>query len=363
MKILKRTGRQKSWSKVNQVKYRKESELQNLLYGDPRIIPVSEISEERKEIKVPIKEFGLPGSGSSDIIGMDESGNIYIIETKLAVNPEIKRKVIGQILEYAAFLWKMSFQNFDIRIQGREKKSLIGLMREQVDSPDWSEENFRQNIEVNLLEGNFTLIIVVDEINDDLRRILEFINSKSFTGPQIYALEARYYSDEDGVELIIPTLYGTSIKDKEVREDNRITRKWDEPSFFAEIEKNLSKIEVKIIKKILDFFTEVGKVDFGSGAKTGSFGVANNSRFIWYVDTNGRCTLPIGWLINYPKISKKQLEPLVKIVKKLSDNFDDSRDWASYYPNFMVKKLSDSILWAEFTRATKTFIKNADFTE
>jgi len=60
------------------------------------------LGDERKPIRVWVREAHLPGSGLTDLIGLDEDGNISIIETKLASSQEIKRKVIGQILEYAA---------------------------------------------------------------------------------------------------------------------------------------------------------------------------------------------------------------------------------------------------------------------
>ena len=66
---------------------------------------------------------------------------------------------------------------------------------------NFSEEEFRGEVSNNLYEGDFSLVIVVDEIDDSLRRILEFVNSKSFSGPQIYAFVARYYQDEGEKEV------------------------------------------------------------------------------------------------------------------------------------------------------------------
>jgi hypothetical protein len=63
--------------------------------------------------RVFVHETGLPGSGSTDLLGVDSDGNVYIVECKLASNSEIRRKVIGQVLEYAAFLWNMPYEDFD----------------------------------------------------------------------------------------------------------------------------------------------------------------------------------------------------------------------------------------------------------
>jgi hypothetical protein len=41
------------------------------------------------------REAGLPGSGFTDLVGVDVQGNVLIVETKLVRSGEIHRKVIG----------------------------------------------------------------------------------------------------------------------------------------------------------------------------------------------------------------------------------------------------------------------------
>jgi hypothetical protein len=106
MKIMIKARGNDKWQKVDERTFGKEAELQELLSSNPDLIPVEMLGDERKPIRVWLREASLPGSGHTDLIGVDEDGNISIIEAKLASNQEIKRKVIGQILEYAAYLWK-----------------------------------------------------------------------------------------------------------------------------------------------------------------------------------------------------------------------------------------------------------------
>jgi urease gamma subunit len=89
-----------------------------------------------------------------------------IIETKLARNGEIRRKVIGQVLEYAAHLWGMSFEEFDDFFLKREGKSLLDLLSEK--SSVIEKDKVRQTVEENLASGKFQLIIAVDRINPEL---------------------------------------------------------------------------------------------------------------------------------------------------------------------------------------------------
>ena len=102
MRILIRDNETKEWKFAESVRAKAEAELQKLLAESPSLIPVSEIREGVSPLVFAICEFGLPGSGNTDILAFSADGDISIIECKLATNPESKRKVMGQILEYAA---------------------------------------------------------------------------------------------------------------------------------------------------------------------------------------------------------------------------------------------------------------------
>lgn len=171
MKIMVRAAAADKWQKVEEKPFGKEAELQMLLATNPDLIPVQLLGDDRGPIRVFISQAGLPRSGQTDLIGIDEDGNIAIIEAKLASNQEIKRKVIGQILEYAAYLWQKPYEDFDAVVQTKRGKSLVQLMQEvEKEEEDWSAEEFRKAVTTNLREGRFALFIVVDEINEELRR-------------------------------------------------------------------------------------------------------------------------------------------------------------------------------------------------
>ena len=117
MKILVRGNKTRRWELTEPVATKAETELQHLLIESPSLIPISDIREDISPLVIAVDEFGLPGSGNTDLLAFTADGDIAIIECKLATNPDSKRKVIGQILEYASFLWGMSYQEVDGRIQ------------------------------------------------------------------------------------------------------------------------------------------------------------------------------------------------------------------------------------------------------
>ena len=81
-----------------------EDALQTLLENYPAIIPGSQISpsaEEPPRFALLRREMPV-GAWSLDHLYVDQFGVLTLVETKLIQNPESRRDVIGQIVEYAA---------------------------------------------------------------------------------------------------------------------------------------------------------------------------------------------------------------------------------------------------------------------
>ena len=306
MKILVKDGDSKKWNLAEPITAKLESELQHLLLDSPSVIPVDEIRESTSPLMVAVGEFGLPGSGSTDALAFTSDGDVAIIECKLASNPESKRKVIGQILEYAAYLWGMSYEQVDEGVKKRRGKPLSELMKVAVAS-EWDEPSFQDGISETLRNGAFILIVVVDELNDELRRIIRYVNECSTSGYSLHALEVRRFRNK-GVDMLVPHLYGASIK----RSSAAINKRWTESSFFERIE----SLEKKVSATARDIFDwsrdKADRVLFGAGRETGSFSfhyLKNGSTVsVFSVYTNGELMLSYGWLL--PRLGLELLKEL-----------------------------------------------------
>ena len=348
MRILIRNKPDKEWKLAESMKVRAESELQKLLVESPSLININEIREGISPIVLAISEFGLPGSGYSDIIAFTPEGNIAVIECKLANNQEIKRKVIGQILEYAAYLWKMSYDDFDDRIHKLRGKSLADLMNDSIEG-DWDEENFRNTITESLRNGSFILIIVVDEINDELKRIIRYINECSESAFSLHALEmSRFHVDK--TEVLVPHLYGLSTKPPAGEQ----RKQWTEEEFFSVLERNKPKI-FPMIKDIYDWSDgEADRIWFGTGKELGSFTFHymrdSETISIFSIHTNGRITLNYGSLSQ--KISSQTMEEFhrrIQEIPPLNTVPDDFSKWPSVkiekFTSEDMEKIKYTILW------------------
>ncbi len=136
----------------------------------------------------------MPSTGSADVVAVDAAGQITIVECKLEKNPEIRRRVIGQVFAYAGWLWQLPYEEFEKRIAkgGAELRELVD------DESGW--QTFRSTVSENLEAGRFQLIIAVDRIDKRLRRTIEFLCRHMRPEVGLSALELRV--GENGLEIV-----------------------------------------------------------------------------------------------------------------------------------------------------------------
>jgi len=268
MKILIRNQKSKGWQVVESATYGAEAELQDLLASSPSLVPVNEIREEASPLVVAIREFGLPGSGNTDVLSFSADGDIAIVECKLAANPESKRKIIGQILEYGAYLWDMTYEEVDQRVYRLRGKSLADLVAESVGDSEWDEENFRNSVKQTLESGAFILVIAVDEMNEELSRTIRFLNGCGNPAFSFNALEMRRFQSSD-TEILVPDLHGPSGPGPKPTGGRK---KWTEEQFFEAIQKKLPLEVVEVVRNLYEWSqTSADRVQFGTGTGKGSF--------------------------------------------------------------------------------------------
>jgi len=268
MKILLRNSSDKCWQLVESATYTAESEMQKILFDSPDLIPIQDMREGASELVVGVREFNLH-IGYIDMLAFSANGDIAVIECKLADNPEIKRKVIGQVLEYAAALWKMRYELLEEKVKTRSGNSLVELVRETYDNPEWDEEEFRSNVEENLEEGNFILVIVVDKINDSLAQIIRFLNSCGNPKFSFAALEIRRYQS-DQTEILVPRVDGDPRHETERVTTTR--KRWDKETLFNDTKTKVSPKTYSIMEELFDWCNvHADETRFGTGVANGSF--------------------------------------------------------------------------------------------
>jgi hypothetical protein len=202
MKILLRDARNAKWQKMDPRGFDNEAQLEELLEKSPDLLP----ADDSKPI-LYFKRQVILGQNAVDLVGVDADGDITLVECKLESNREARRMVVAQILEYAAQLWGMDFEEFDRLMRSDSDLPLIGTVRQSA-TTDWSEDSFRSGVERALDRGSFRLVIAINGLTSELKRILEYVNGRG--GVHLEALELRQFSDGSS-EVLVPEIYGLDI--------------------------------------------------------------------------------------------------------------------------------------------------------
>jgi hypothetical protein len=192
--------------------YDLELVLQENIKSLPELIPIEDAIGD----PVGLLTIGMEvsaGSGAIDLLLLSSDGVVTIVETKLARNPESRREVVGQVLEYAAFVSEWGLE--DIRrianrfLDGRfdaELKDFLGA-----DAEDTSTVNeYLNGLDENLKAGRLRLIVATDRLLETVRKTITFVNRNS--NFEIYMLQVTCYEEEDGTRIYVPALHGYAQK-------------------------------------------------------------------------------------------------------------------------------------------------------
>ena len=189
-----------------------EEQLQKVVAENPSLL----CFEGDAPLALVTRELTLPDAGNLDILLVGADGLPVPVECKLARNPQSRREVVGQIVDYVSVLTSMTVDELDnavdgkldeaLRRFGRENEdNLTRLMREMSnDKEDIKDFESRwKQVGTKLRAGEARYVIVVDEVPPDLERIMRFLIQRSEL--DIRLVQISHYPDSDEHDLYVPT--------------------------------------------------------------------------------------------------------------------------------------------------------------
>ncbi len=365
------------WERAGEKELPNEVMLQDLVRDNPEILPFDDLGDDTAPLLIVGRETAL-ANGYADVIGVDENGLVTIIECKLDRNPEAKRKVIGQVLGYGAYVWGMTYEIFDSQVARAYFESaecprpdLRGLALdeamerfrgEQALGGEWSRETFREQLQANLAAGRFRLVIVVDRVNDELRRTVEYLNQCTSPEFQILCAELRYFQ-AGAVNLLVPALVGATGSPKPKPAAAVSKRKWDEAQFFAELQTRYDEATVAGVRAIFQWSRKMfDSIWWGEGAQNGSFvptlvvgDKLEAKPFVVY--TSGQVEIGFQWLKYYPPFD--EADQRMELLKQLNqvEGIKLPTDAFSRRPSFRIEMLTQPATRAGFMRVMEEMVQ------
>jgi hypothetical protein len=246
------------WREPASTGYENESALQEILYSHPALVP-GVFGEP-----VACREF-QSDIGPADVVIIDAEGSITLVECKLASNSQIRREIVGQTLDYASRLWQMSIESFEERWRKAEKSGQSPLA-----TLDDSEGRIRDAVSENLRLGRFNLVLAVDRINDDLKRIVEYLNTVTVATVGVMVVEFARVVDGD-TEILIPRTYGTELVETKAKSSGA-KHQWSLQEYLDWCDAH-DPVGAPTMRTLLDALRDNGYVISGGRAATPSLNI------------------------------------------------------------------------------------------
>jgi len=307
-----------------------EKELQNLLERNYDLLAGDQINPEeprrwlliKKEMPVPDPTSGA-ARWSIDLFFVDQTGMPTFVECKRYQDTRSRREVVGQMMEYAAnaqFYWdKDKIKNVAEKTANEREESLENLLSSLQRDDFSSVDDFFENVENSLKEGQIRLVFFLEEAPHELRSIVEFLNNQ-MERSEVLIVEARQYS-EDGVKIVVPTLFGYTEQARRIKKTVSVTStrfKWTRETLINDVEKANVPVRLSRMKDLLkwaDGNAETISLGYGTGGISGSVIFRNNAGLsVLVVYSHGGVQLP-G--------TKDKFEFLVSLNKK----YDKWLEW------------------------------------
>ena len=268
---------------LEEERFSTEEDLQRLLAEHPQLLDGEQMRPGDPRRWILITREKAIGGWALDHLIVDQDARPTLVEVKRGSNPELRRTVVGQLLEYAAHAsedWKVD----DLRrtfeesatAQGRDPVEVLDTLLQSDGEPDG--DAFWQSVATNLAARRLRLLFVADEIPDPLQRVVEFLNAQ-MPNIEVLAVEIKQFRSKV-TQTFVPRVLGRTAKASDHERGPRLNRE----TFLAQF---TAKEVRDAAERLLDVATQHGAT-FGWGQRGG-------------VSVRGRCSrwgqpISVAWL-------------------------------------------------------------------
>ncbi len=247
-----------------------EKWLQDIVHNHPECLPISDIEPLFEDVISLCTEMEME-SGFVDNVLINDRGYVTLVECKLWRNPQARREVLAQVLDYAKDLAGWNYDRFEaavLKARAETDKTLLDIMTER--TPDIDETEFIDSVNRNLKEARVLLLIIGDGIRENAEQLIDFLNSfanmrfvLAFVEMPVFKLEEtdqfiitpRILAKTTELErVVIPEKKPASVLMKE-REQQQ-SRSASESVFYERLASSIGQDDAKSVRAFVDELRE-----------------------------------------------------------------------------------------------------------
>lgn len=280
-----------------------ESELDDTIEQAPALLTSALSTPDRelsflfleKQASIDDEQGDRAGRWSADLLFLDNEGILTIVEDKLSSNHEIRRKVMGQAIEYAANIsatWTPEHIRNSLDNNHGDTNDAIS---DAFKLSEADADNYWSRVANNIRAGAIRLVFVADSLPRELKLSIEFLNQ--VTSPlEVVGVEVKQLHAGEGADMNVLVASAVGLSERKTKQrsgsSNPARTASNQAEFLQALERYASLCKhgpatVDLAKKLLghesllrpDFYTT------GKGTQT---------RCHFHRQTNGLCLLAVS---------------------------------------------------------------------
>ena len=306
---------------MEEAPYDSERLLQEMIAKHPDLLAGEQInSDEPRRWLLVTREMVVTGEDSDsprwslDHLFLDQDAVPTLVEVKKGSNTDIRRKVIGQMLDYAAnavAYWPVEEvrAKFESRCEknGEDPEEVLALFLGE----DKEIDEFWLRVKTNLQAGRIRMVFLADSIPAELRRVVEFLNEQ-MDPAEVLAIEVKQFIGE-GMKTLVPRVLGQTETARQKKSSGaKAGKQWDEAMFMAALEERSGQAVRKAAEGILHWLTpQVTYVWWGTGSSEGgiipTIQHGSTKYHVCRMATQGWFVFRFDWLYKKPPFSDESV--------------------------------------------------------
>lgn len=184
---------------------RREAFIQNLVHDHPEIIPMADIEPAFMPLISVCRELETE-AGYLDNLWLTPAGGIVIGECKLVRNPQARREVLSQALDYARAISTWHYEELEAGVRKALKDPRARLWDSVEAESDLDEAQFADAIERRLNSSRFMVLIIGDGIQEGVEALTEYLQLHAGLHVGVALVDLSIWRGPDDALLVVPRI-------------------------------------------------------------------------------------------------------------------------------------------------------------
>ena len=256
-------------------------------------------------------------AGYLDNLWLTPNGGIVLGECKLFRNPQARREVVAQVLDYARALGSWSYSDLENAFRSAVKSESATLWEIVKDRSELEERQFIDAVERRLRQSRFLVLIIGDGIQEGVEALTSHLQMHAGLHVSLALVDLSIWSSNDGATIVSPRvplktvliergvvsvandgslrIEAPALNERNSASSGARAYTLGETEFYAQLDTRRPALAIRL-RPFLNDLQSIGiNPDFRRSVNLRWSINADADGTAGYIDTDGRCWFGGGW--------------------------------------------------------------------